>query len=330
MNVGIIGCSGHYRFAVESTLLHKSFELRAVAGCADGTDHAPLRALAAEQGIPFYEDWKDMLAAVPLDLVEVDCRYDLHASVAAACLREGLHVYCEKPLATNFSDLRMLEDAWKRSGRALGGMFNLRFSSWFLAARRAIDAGEIGDIRMIHGQKSYKLGVRPDFFRTRAQFGGLIPWVAIHALDWALALGGSCKRVSALHSARENRGLGDLEMTAVIQMELEDEILATASADYLRPLGAARHDDDRIRVTGTRGMIEVIDGCAFLENDLPRRALPLPAPGDPFGEFLRAIESGDDARWARQALDSTRVSLLARRAADERCTLPGDLMPEGE
>ena len=321
MNVGIIGCAGHYRFAVESADRNHPCVIRALAAPGDGTDDSALRSLAWERDIPFYADWREMLEKEDLDIVEVDNRYDRHADVAGECLRRGFHIYCEKPLATTPDDLNALRAAWLASGQALGGMFNLRWSPWFLGVQRAIGQGEIGEVRLIHGQKSYKFGKRPEFFRQRACYGGMIPWVAIHALDWCLALGGKCRSVSALQSARANRGHGEMEMTAVLQMELETEVLATVSADFLRPAGGARHDDDRIRVTGTRGMIEVIDGVAWLENDLPRRAIPLPEPGDPFGEFLRAIAAGTERTFGEDALESTRVALLAREAGDRHTTL---------
>ena len=318
MNVGIIGCAGHYRFAIESADHYHTCAIRACASGNDGTDDTALRALARERGIPFYEDWREMLKKQDLDIVEVDGRYDRHAAVACECLKKGLHVYCEKPLATTLPDLEALRRTWQSSGKALGGMFNLRWTSWFLGVKQAIAAGEIGTVRLIHGQKSYKFGTRPEFYKSRAEYGGTIPWVAIHALDWCLALGGRCRSVSALQSARGNHDHGDMEMSAVLQMELENEVLATVSADFFRPLGGARHDDDRIRVTGTRGMIEVKDGVAYLENDAPRRAIPLPEAGDPFGEFVRAIQSATAERFAEDALESTRIALLARQSADER------------
>ena len=321
MNVGIIGCAGHYGIAVDSADEWKTCLIRAAASPKDGTDDTGLRILAERRGIPFYEDWREMLAKEKLDLVEVDTRYDLHAPVAAECLKKGFHVYCEKPLATEREELEVLTNAYRTSGRALGGMFNLRWTGWFLGVKKAVQEGQIGKVRLIHAQKSYKFGTRPDFYRRRASYGGMIPWVAIHALDWCLWLGGRCLSVSALQSARDNHGHGEMEMSAVMQMELENEVFATVSADYFRPVGGARHDDDRIRVTGTKGMIEVIDGVAYLENDLHRRAIPLPAPGDPFGEFVRAIENGTADMFAFDALEATRIALLAREAGDRKCTL---------
>lgn len=324
LNVGIIGCAGHYGLALDSADRNHTCNIIAVASPKDGTDDTSLRIVAAKRDIPFYEDWREMLEKEKPGLVEVDTRYDRHAAVAAECLRKGCGVYCEKPLATTLEDLETLKSTYLASGKPLGGMFNLRWSGWFLGVKRAIEAGEIGEIRLIHGQKSYKFGTRPEFFRHRDQYGGLIPWVAIHALDWCLALGGKCLSVSALQSARDNRGCGETEMSAVIQMELENQVFATVSADYFRPAGGARHDDDRIRVTGTKGMIEVIDGTAWLENDEPRRAISLPEPGDAFGEFVNAVRNGTAEKWAMDALESTRIALLARKAGDLKCTVRAD------
>ena len=323
-DVGIIGCAGHYLFAVESADKNHTCTIRAAAAPADGTNDVPLRKLAAERKIPFYEDWKEMLIKENLDIVEVDNRYDLHASVAQECLQRGHNVYCEKPLATTLEDLETLKNAWLRSGKALGGMFNLRWSDWFLGVQQTISAGKIGEVRLIHGQKSYKFGTRPEFYRHRSQYGGMIPWVGIHALDWCLAIGGHCHSVAALQSCKDNHEHGEVEMSAVVQMELENEIFATVSADFFRPIGSARHDDDRIRVTGTKGMIEVIDGIAWLENEEKRHAIDLPKPGDPFGEFVRAISEGTSEIFAEEAIESTQVALLAREAGDRKCILKVD------
>jgi len=297
MKIGIIGCSGHWGQA-------KAWA-SAAADARDGEDTSPLRAL----NVPYYANWRDMLDNI--DVAVVDSRYDMHAAIAMECLRRGKHVYCEKPLATKTRDLDELERTWRASGMALGGMFNLRYCGWFLALQTAIEDGEIGEIRLMHGQKSYRLGHRPAFYGIHEQFGGLIPWVAIHAIDWILTLGGRCTDVTARQSRKYNAGNGDLEVSAVMQMTLENEVLATVSADYFRPLGSARHDDDRLRVTGTRGMLEALNGEVYLENGQPRRRLSVGPDLNPFAVFLDAIERGGAEELACRAIESTRVALKA-------------------
>lgn len=315
MRIAFIGGSGHYALALPA--LRARAELRAVGlakGCAEECVDGLARSLP---GLAVEEDYRSMLDRARPDLAVVDPWYCQHAEIAIECLQRGIHVFCEKPLATTLEDLDRLEAVWRQSGCALGGMLNLRGAPWFLAVRQAVEAGDIGKVRLIHGQKSYRMGVRPAFYRTRALYGGMLPWVGIHAIDWALQLAGPCEWLCASQSRAENRGQGELESSAALLMRLGDQVLATVTADYFRPDGSARHDDDRLRVTGTRGMLEAVDGRVFLENEAPRRELPLPAAQDVFAAFLDDISQSTHGHWAESALQSSRVSLLARQSGDE-------------
>ena len=241
-----------------------------------------------------------------------------NARISAYCLERGIHVYSEKPLATEHEDLELLKNTYARSGRELGCMFNLNCCAWYKGVENAIAAGEIGEVRQIHAQKSYRMGTRGPNYQTRSDYGGTIPWVAIHAIDWVLRLGGKCDSIAALHSRRANRGNGDMEVSSAVLLRLENEVIATVTADFLRPVGSARHDDDRLRVTGTKGCIEAIDGRVYLENALPRRELTLPKPENPFDRFVRGIGSEGNKLLTEQAFYDTEICLRARDAADEK------------
>lgn len=312
MKIAIIGAAGHNHLAFEA--MARDLRLRLV-GVAPGRPEEDISAIA-RAGAPVFEDFRTLLDQEKPDVAVVNPWFGDAAGVSIACLNRGIHVYSEKPLATTLADLSALEAAWRSSGRALGGMFNYRCAPWFLAMKQAVDAGEIGGVRTAHGQKSYRLGVRPEFYKSRTHMGGIIPWVAIHAIDWVLAFLGDCAWVSAAHSVRENRENGDLEVSSALLMGMADGKLATVTADFLRPEGSARHDDDRLRLTGTRGMIEVMDGRVTLENEAPKRALPLPEAEGAFRGFLSAIERDNGAMYARDALAATRVALVARESAD--------------
>ena len=315
MKIAFIGGSGHYGLALPAIQAREDLRVVGLAkGCAQEDVTGAARNLP---GVPVDEDYRAMLDREQPDLAVVNPWYCQNAEVAAECLKRGMDVFCEKPLATTLDDLEMLEKAWRESGRALAGMFNLRGAPWFLAIRRAIEAGEIGEVRLLHGQKSYRMGVRPEFYHTRALYGGMLPWVGIHAIDWTLQLGGACYWLSASQSRLYNRGQGELESSAALLMRLDNEVIATVTADYFRPDGSARHDDDRLRVTGTKGMLEAIDGRVYLENEQPRRELELPEAEDQFAAFLDAIQAGKAQGLAESAFASSRVSLLGRQSGDE-------------
>lgn len=317
LKMAIIGQEGHYFYALDGMARRNDIQLCAIAPGAPGGDISALRERVAQYAPREYASHEELLSVERPDIAVVNPVYCRTAPITMDCLRAGAHCFSEKPVATELSDLSALEEVYARSGRALCGMFGIKGEPWYQALKSAVCAGEIGEVRQIHGQKSYRMGTRPAYYSRRALFGGLIPWVAIHAVDWAMEIGGSCLSVAASHSTRANRGNGEMEASSALLMELEGGVIATVTADFLRPNASARHDDDRLRVTGTRGMIEAVDGRVYLENDQPRRELALPPRASYFSAFVDAVLSGSAAPLAREAFDVTRACLLARLSADE-------------
>ncbi|NLG25186.1 MAG: Gfo/Idh/MocA family oxidoreductase [Clostridiales bacterium] len=320
MELLMIGGSGHFGYALEGAQARGDVRIAAMAPGTDGEDLSALEdALAACGMAPrVYQSAQAMLSAERADVAVINPWYCDNARWAIECLRRGLHVYSEKPLATEVRQLNALDAAWRASGRALGGMFDLRCAPWFRAIESAVAAGAIGAVRMIHGRKSYKLGERGPLYRRRDRYGGMLPWVGVHAIDLILALGGPCDGVMAAQSDRGNRGHGELEMSAATILRLSGGAIGTVTADYLRPGGAPRHDDDRLMVTGDLGFLEAADGVAYIEDAGPRRPLPLPDRQPPLLRFLNAIGTPDAADQAEQALAASRAALAARRAGDEK------------
>lgn len=314
MKLIIIGASGHWNIAADAAARDISIEIAAVAPGCPGEDISALREAAPRAAV--YENWRELIQNERADAAIVNPWFALAADVTVECLGRGMDVYSEKPLATTHEQLARVENAWRSSGRALGGMFNYRFYPWFLAMENAVNSGLIGQVRQIHGQKSYRMGTRAPFYKKRELMGGIIPWVAIHAIDWVTAFGGKCRWVSASHSNAENRGHGDMEVTSAILMGLENGVIGTVTADFLRPTGSARHDDDRLRITGTRGMVEVIDGRVYLENEDARRELELPEMKNAFLAFMEGVKAGKGDEFTLAALHATRISLCARDSAD--------------
>jgi len=235
-------------------------------------------------------------------------------------------VFSEKPLATSFEELEELRSAYESTDAELTAMFGSRYEPWFATASDLVQNGSIGTVRLLDARKSYKLGSREAFYRTRETYGGTIPWVGIHAIDWIhWVTNGDFESVYGRHSAQYNQGHGDLETSGVISFELEDDVLATVTVDYYRPETAPTHGDDRLRVVGTSGVVEVRDGEVYLidEKDDGERRMPLGNGGSLFAEFLTQLQGGDPCRvTATDAFRVTEASLQAREAADRQSTRP--------
>lgn len=314
MKIVIIGASGHYHQIFDAISEGLNVDISAVAPGAAGED---VSDVLKKTNAAYYEDFREMLDREQPDVAVVNPWFSNTAKISIECLKRGIHTYSEKPLAIQMDELYAVRDAFEHSKASLGCMLNLNCCAWFNTVEKAISDGRIGSVRVIHGQKSYRMGIRGEHYKTRATYGGTIPWIGIHAIDWVLRLGGKVKSVSAFHTTVENRGHGDMESAGSVLLSLENGVIGTCDIDYLRPIGSARHDDDRLRVTGTKGMIEAVDGVVTLENDEKKRVLPLEKGINPFIRFLNAIGTEEAARLAEEAFEDSRISLLARQAADE-------------
>ncbi len=326
MKVCLIGGHGHVDYALR--VLRTRRDIR-VAGAAPGSENEDIGTLlgkcrAAGLAPEPYHDYRTMLDRLSPDIAVIAPYICDHARVAIEALRRRIHVFVEKPVAIDLAGLAAVEAEYEQAGVRLAAMFGLRYEPWFLAAKQAVAAGAVGSVRLLNAQKSYKLGRRSPDYRKRETYGGTIPWVGSHAVDWIQWLSGErFLTVQAAHSIGDNRGHGDLETAALCQFTMTNGVLSSASLDYLRPDSAATHDDDRIRVAGTRGVLEVRDGRVYLIDDASGwRELPLPPRQEIFADFLRAVEGrGECLVSAADSFYVTRACLLARESADTGKTI---------
>lgn len=276
-----------------------------------------------------YDDYRQMLADVGGDIAIVGTRLNSIAEAALAAIEAGYHVICEKPLALDRGRLRELYAAARSGHVQVLAMLSMRMLPQIVAAGRACREGRIGRPVLINTRKSYKWGVRPDWFGDRQLYGGTIPWVGIHALDMINAVTG--QRFAEVAAIQRNGGhpeRRDCEDTCAIIMRLEDDTLATASIDYFRPDNAPTHGDDWLRVVGTNGSIEVRaieNSCRLLDDSGTVCDLELPGPRLLYNEFFEAVRTGqpmtDDVNASFILTDA---SLAARDAADADQTLQID------
>jgi len=245
----------------------------------------------------------------------------MHADMCLEAFRRGMAVFCEKPVALTPADLARLRSAHADSGVHFAAMMGLRYDPAFFTAWRAVRDGAIGAVRLIDARKSYRLGQRPAFYHRRETYGGTIPWVGSHAIDWIHWFSGAPFRtVYGAHSTRHNRDHDQLELTALCQFTLGDEIFASASIDYLRPPRAPTHGDDRVRVAGTEGVIEVRGGAVYLINDHAdgEQTPACECPRQIFCDFVDQVRGRSEALLdAADTFAVTEACLLARQSADE-------------
>ena len=113
-----------------------------------------------------------------------------------------------------------------------------------------------------------------------------------------------------------------MEDAATCLFETDNGGSAVMSFDFLRPSGAPSHGDDRLRLAGENGVIEVrgTETLEWIDGDGVHR---IPAEKPEFGAFadfvLSILDAGHTCRISTQdALRVTEIALLAREAADKK------------
>jgi predicted dehydrogenase len=317
MRLAFIGGNGHHylRGALE--------ELRPEAAVApDGVDAEPARALAARlPGAKWFDDAAVMLDTFKPEVVSVGAVYARNGVWATEALRRGIAVVSDKPVATSWEVLDQLRETAAKADVPLVTEFNFRSSGAFRAAHEAVKRGAIGKVVLATGQKSYRFGTRPAWYAHRELYGGTLPWVASHAIDAVVFASG--RRLSAAAGSAGNCSkpdYGSMEDHTVSLFEFEGGGAAVVHADYLRPAKAPTHADDRLRLAGERGVIEVRDErCVLLSADEePRDVTEWGGEPQAWRDLFDAAQG--DTTWygTQRSLGMAAILLAARDAADQR------------
>lgn len=287
-----------------------------------------VHGMASEKGISLlqYSNLDEMIDAEKPDILVVDNLFAERYPVEKKALSAGIHVYADKPIATNLSDLKDLYKTAMETGSQIWGMHTTRYDPHYHTVRQLIQKGVIGKVRMVNCQKSYRLGIRPDFYKERKTYGGTILWVSIHAIDMIrMVTGKEFLSVYSTQSSAHNLGNGEMEIITTSTFELEDDILATVSTDYYRPSNAHSHDDDRLRVVGTEGIIEAArrDGEHEVRiiNSSNNGFTPVEQLKPPliFEDFVNSIEGrGSDLFSMRETFINAYTAIHSQQSADKK------------
>jgi predicted dehydrogenase len=150
---------------------------------------------------PGVEPVSDPLSAArhpDVDLVVIATPNDTHAPLAEAALRAGKHVVVDKPFTVTLAEARALAVLAAQAERVLSVFQNRRWDSDFLAVRREIAGGRVGELVELRSEMSrYRPEVR-DRWRERAGPGSGV-WYDLgpHLIDQALVLFGPPESVQA-------------------------------------------------------------------------------------------------------------------------------------
>jgi predicted dehydrogenase len=314
MRVGFFGIAHLHADAYVRNL--RAIEGIEVIGAADADSDA-LSLWCERFEVPAFEQF-EQLADAGLDAVLVCSANNEHLAHVRIAASAGLHVLCEKPLATSRRDAAQIVDLCECAGVSLMVAFPMRFSPAFVEMRELIRAGEIGEIAAAVGVNQARLPYRAESWFTdplRAGGGAIMDHV-VHladALRWILAeeiteVYGCTNQVIHPELAVETGGL--------LLVTLADGVIASIDSSWSRPESFATWGGLELEVIGASGVITANGFAQRLRvssNQLPH--VRLPDWGSDLNqlmveEFVAAVrESRDPAVTGNDGLRATEVAL---------------------
>lgn len=296
-------------------------------------DESRATAAAKALGIPrAYGSYEALLADPEIDAIYNPLPNHLHVPWSIRAAEAGKHVLCEKPIALSAAEAARLRDARDRTGVLIGEAFMVRTHPQWLEARRLVESGSIGPLRLVSGHFSYFRRDARDI-RSKLEFGGgALMDIGCYPITLARWLFGA-EPVEVIAQIERDPEFGVDRLTSAL-MRFPGGQAAFACSGQLVPF-------QRMELFGTRGRIEVEipfnappdRPCRILVDDgsalggLAARAIELPVvdqytlQADRFSDAIRgrgAVPVSVDDALANMAV----IDALFRSAESGRWEAP--------
>ncbi|MDN3017522.1 Gfo/Idh/MocA family oxidoreductase [Paenibacillus sp. BSR1-1] len=287
LRVGVIGCGSiaQHRHLPEY-IANKNVEL--VAVCDLNEERA--KAVAEKYGVVAYTNYEELLKSGGVDAVSVCTPNYLHAPISIAALNAGIHVLCEKPMATSRMEAEDMIAAAEASGKKLMIAHNQRFVPSHRKARQLIETGEIGRIYSFRtafghgGPEGWSVeGKEGWFFQKEKAFVGAMGDLGVHKTDLLRYLLG--EEIAEVGSFVETsaKDFADVDDNAVCVLKTESGIIGTLAASW----AYVSKEDNSTIIYGEKAILR-------LEDDPIHSLVVQYANGEVVKYELGKIQSNDE------------------------------------
>jgi UDP-N-acetylglucosamine 3-dehydrogenase len=267
LKIGIIGAGKIVRVRhLPETHSHPHAEV--VAICDIVASRA--RELAVKYDCQAFTDYLEMIENVEMDAVIVAATNTTHAEMTIAALNAGLHVLCEKPMATNLEDAQKMLAAAEASGKQLMIAHNQRLEPANIQAREILQSGKLGKILSFTtvfghpGCEHWAIdGENTWFFRKEIAGLGVMGDLAVHKLDLMRYLLDdnfieATAFMGTMAKTYPNGESINVEDNAICIVRTEKGILGSIITSWTYQV-----EDNRTTIYGEKGVLEIYGNPDF-------------------------------------------------------------------
>ncbi len=292
-----------------------SIATKALTPAVHAAKNATLQAVASRdvirsqslEPVKVHSTYQDLLDDTDIDAVYISLANHQHCEWSIRALQAGKHVLCEKPIAMDAKEVRLMADAAKESNRMLVEAVWTRWHPRFIRMVELVHSGAIGEIKAIDASFTFP-GTLEGNYRLLPEMGGgslfdVGPY-PLHA--WSALTQGDLKM--KINSIQRNTAPTGVDMTTRINATLNGSIAVNALTSF------EREEEQLLLVTGSVSSIENIGNDAFTSLRSPSvlkvgDSLENFAPADPYQLMVEnfGAQIQGEASWILPIEETIRV-----------------------
>ena len=265
------------------------------------------KQLADELNLPYIADLDQALDLTNVNIVSLCVEMERRGIVGKKCAQAGKHLYLDKPLALTVEDAELIVKAVQSSG-VTSQMFSNIYCPWAQSAKKAIENGEIGQLRAMHCDAVFAKGhpgtapvgrkrpeqssrdtytfiqAKPEMFDIGVYAVSIINWLSNKAVK-------TVSGVTANYFFKEHSEC-NIEDFGVLMMSMEDDITATITGGRMGWMSHPKGGIQRLYLVGTQKtmVFDPYQSRLQISADEPPFQPPPPHPQDPMGMWKHTQE----------------------------------------
>ena len=241
-----------------------SIARKALTPAVHGAKNATLQAVASRDAIrsqslepvKVHATYQDLLDDPEIDAVYISLANHQHCEWSIKALQAGKHVLCEKPIAMDAKEARLMAEAAKNNNRMLVEAVWTRWHPRFIRMVELVQSGAIGEIKAIDASFTFPGSLEGNYRLAPEMGGGSLFDVGPYPLHaWSALTQGNLKM--KINSIQRNTGSTGVDMTTRIDATLNGSIAVNALTSF------EREEEQLLLVTGSVSSIENIGNDAF-------------------------------------------------------------------
>lgn len=199
------------------------------------------KEMAKQYGVREYcTDYKELLKDERIAAVSIVTPDFAHTAIACAAARAGKHILLEKPMATKVQDCEKIIAAAEKAGITLMVDFHNRFNPAFAQAKDAIDAGELGELKMGTIRLNDTIAVPRDW----------LSWAGKSSVHWFL-------------------GSHSVDLVRYLFNDEVKKVYTVSRTEVLKKLGKDTHDFLLSILELKRGAVVSLENCWIISENAP-------------------------------------------------------------